>query len=85
MAALGRWDLSVCLDGSGVRTKNMSLSLFCSFFSLRSEVLIGKTAEDNDRLSLQYGKPDEALSTRTAAYRDLHMRVLIVLMDGWTE
>ena len=81
MAALGRWDLSVCL-GSGVRTKNMSLSLF---FSLRSEVLIGKTAEDNDRLSLQYGKPDEALSTRTAAYRDLHMRVLIVLMDGWTE
>jgi hypothetical protein len=44
-----------------------------AIFSLRSEVLIGKTAEDNDRLSLQYGKPDEALSTRTAAYRDLHM------------
>ena len=54
-------------------------------FVLRSEVLIGKTAEDNDRLSLQYGKPDEALSARTAAYRELHMRVLIVLMGGWTE
>ena len=69
MAALGRWDLSLSFE------KDAAFAI-CS---LRSEVLIGKTAEDNDRLSLQYGKPDEALSARTSAYRHFPMRVL---MDG---